>query len=133
MHVTVLAAGVSCMSQGIFLADRGFTGILSAFNGMSPGMLLWLAGLRVVIVLHCAASHAEFAAQDKKLVISVMWAHCITANIPLGVLHEYGLMPHCEGWVNHVYDWQFEYVKKLRGILVSAGVWDRQHVVSSGA
>ena len=57
-----------------------------------------------------------------------MWAHCITADIPLAWIPTYGLMPHCEGWGAKVYEWQMDYLEMMRANLVTAGLWDSFHV-----
>ena len=56
--------------------------------------------------------------------VSVMWAHCLTIPVGLIRLAEYGLMPSCENWAIVAYEWQSQYVEKVRTDLVKAGLWD---------
>ena len=67
--------------------------------------------------------------QEKRLVSSVMLAHCISSKIPIAKLPDYGLMPADEKWTLHVYAWQDAYVDKIRKDLVAAGLWDSPAVL----
>lgn len=60
---------------------------------------------------------------------SVMLAHCISSQIPLAKLPNYGLMPMHERWTAYVYEWQESYVAKIRKDLVAAGLWDSPAVL----
>ena len=64
------------------------------------------------------------AAQDAVLVRSVMFAHCVTAGVPLEFKATYGLVPDTPDWVADLYSWQRGYVEKIRRDLIASGYWD---------
>ena len=81
-------------------------------------MIVSLSGSRCFVMSHLRP------VQDKKFILSVMLAHCVSAGIPIGRLQQYGMMPVCENWNLIAYEWQDKYLDKLVRDLVLHGLWD---------
>lgn len=63
--------------------------------------------------------------QERRLVSSVMCAHCICAGISVDYNPEVRcIAPMGERWIWALYDWQDGYVDKLKKDLISLGKWD---------
>lgn len=58
---------------------------------------------------------------------SCMLAHSITAGVPIGLGPQRvcGIVPLADDWVRLLYQWQEDYMQKLRKDLITIGMWDR--------
>ena len=68
------------------------------------------------------------SSQEKKIPVSVMMAHWLTANVPFAWDAAFNMyFPSGEGQEYRVYDY-LGYVDKIKSDLQSNGLWDRIHV-----
>lgn len=56
-----------------------------------------------------------------------MLAHSITTGVPIGLGPQRlcGIVPLADDWVRLLYQWQEDYMQKLRKDLIMVGMWDR--------